>query len=257
MKNIETSDIVLVVIVIAGSSKAIVTIVNGYYENPVWYVISILWLVLVIGIIFFSVNQRIRYHYKSKLLGKEYEFKSEEDKLYEAKLRAEERELEQKKTLEEKKVHEEMREASLRARQAAQTRELERQEQIKTEKLREILKSKSALFNLNGFEFEDAMIQWFRDKGYKAVKPKVDRGIDIILTDKSGNKIAVQCKHYQKRAGSPMVRNFKGALQLEGFNKGIFIASHGTTKEGERILKIGDIELLTLDDIIKHHRNET
>ncbi len=80
-------------------------------------------------------------------------------------------------------------------------------------------------------EFEHLTAEIFRRLGYKAtVSGKAgDRGLDVILLGKKGEKIGVQCKHYQGNIGSPMIREFAGSLDGAEMKRGYFVTTSGYT----------------------------
>jgi restriction system protein len=72
------------------------------------------------------------------------------------------------------------------------------------------------LDDLNGAEFERLLALYFRDQGYKVQEVGVggnDGGVDLVITDKRGEKIAVQAKCYADHNLVPVmtVRELVGA----------------------------------------------
>lgn len=86
--------------------------------------------------------------------------------------------------------------------------------------------------SLNGFEFEDQITGLFSKLGYKANKTKNtgDGGVDVVLIDKRGSKILVQCKAHKKPVGPHIVRDLFGVMQSEKADRGILINLGGFTQ---------------------------
>lgn len=72
------------------------------------------------------------------------------------------------------------------------------------------------LLALTPSEFEEFVAQdVFAKMGYAVVNtPDVkDNGIDVLITDRSGNQAVVQCKRYQGTVGEEVVRDLMGTMQ--------------------------------------------
>lgn len=98
---------------------------------------------------------------------------------------------------------------------------------IQTQKQRQARRLASMqLQQLSPIEFERAVAELFRHKGYEAnvTPPSNDRGIDILLK-KEGNRFAVQCKRYQEAIGPAYIREFVGALEGAGLTHGYFVTT--------------------------------
>lgn len=98
---------------------------------------------------------------------------------------------------------------------------------IKTQKQRQARRLAAMQFQqLSPIEFERAVAELFRHKGYEAnvTPPSNDRGIDILLK-KEGNRFAVQCKRYQEAIGPAYIREFVGALEGAGLTHGYFVTT--------------------------------
>lgn len=126
----------------------------------------------------------------------------------------------------------------------------------------ELLKRQSILERLHPSKMEQLVGDVFRDF-YPGCEAHVcgrshDHGIDLVLvlSDSPGAPIAVQVKRRLRcDRGEPVttVREFLGAMQIEGFSRGIYLttADHFTTdaKSGaSRVLKRGAVEQLELLD---------
>ena len=75
--------------------------------------------------------------------------------------------------------------------------------------------------------FELTVASVFGDHGYNAVATAYlnDGGIDIVLEDRSGQRIGVQVKRQNKSIEVEQIRAFLGALTLGGYASGVFVTS--------------------------------
>lgn len=75
--------------------------------------------------------------------------------------------------------------------------------------------------------FEETVAAVFRSLGYEArvTSRSNDGGLDIILTDGSGDVVGVQVKRYEKKIVADQIRALLGALVQEGMTKGIFVTT--------------------------------
>ena len=97
---------------------------------------------------------------------------------------------------------------------------------------------------------EEIAADIFKNLGYRAelTAYSKDGGIDVIVTEpRDGERIAVQVKRYKDRVGVEPVRSFVGAMTLQGFTRGIFIATGGFTAPA-RALEDTDVVGLELQD---------
>lgn len=87
------------------------------------------------------------------------------------------------------------------------------------------------LLSLSPSQFEQIVAQLFRMHGYKAkVRGQSgDGGVDVVVRTSKGEKWIVQCKRWKDRVGSPVVRDFYGAMQHEKADRGIIVAVGGFT----------------------------
>ncbi len=104
---------------------------------------------------------------------------------------------------------------------------------------------------LSGIEFEKVIATLLERMGFHAQMTKAsgDGGIDIEATlDKAivGGRYLFQCKRYgpDNVVGSPLVRDFYGAVMAERAVKGIFITTSGFTEQAREFAKKVGLELL-------------
>ncbi len=96
-------------------------------------------------------------------------------------------------------------------------------------------------------EFELLIGEAFRRKGYSITETGgkgADGGIDLILR-KGGEKYLVQCKHWRSlKVGVPVVREFFGAMAVEGAAGGYVVTSGQFTSEAKAFASGRNIELI-------------
>ncbi|MGC2246115.1 MAG: restriction endonuclease [Terriglobales bacterium] len=104
---------------------------------------------------------------------------------------------------------------------------------------------------LSGIEFEKVIATLLERMGFHAQMTKAsgDGGIDIEATlDKAivGGRYLFQCKRYglDNVVGSPLVRDFYGAVMAERAVKGIFITTSGFTEQAREFAKKVGLELI-------------
>jgi len=99
-------------------------------------------------------------------------------------------------------------------------------------------------------EFEHATAELFHRMGYKTkvTAGAGDKGLDVILS-KNNDKFGVQCKRYQKhnKIGPNIIREFSGALEGAGLDKGFFNTTSDYTDAAKEAAKNSSfqIELLS------------
>ena len=121
-----------------------------------------------------------------------------------------------------------------------------------------LLARKSLYRDYGPAEFEEVTAEIFRQRGNKArvIGKSGDLGIDVILSG-NGERIGIQCKHYKDPIGPSMIREFVGALEGAGLEKGYFVTtSHFTSgaKEASRRTSL-DLELIN-GQALGHLRNQ-
>ena len=114
---------------------------------------------------------------------------------------------------------------------------------------------------LSGTDFERLMELYYRDKGYtvQRVGGSGDHEVDLILKDKKGYKIAVQCKRWKKDVGNDIVLRLKAGKQIYGCHDAWIITTSNFTsaaREAAESLRIRLINGLTVHDMISRWRKE-
>ena len=114
------------------------------------------------------------------------------------------------------------------------------------------LKKREYWLKMNGREFEIAVANLFKCLGYNSQLTQYtsDGGVDIVLT-KDGETIFVQCKAFKNNVGIATARELYGVMQDRGVNKGIIATLNGFTQGVYDFAKDKNIDLISLDDILK------
>lgn len=107
-------------------------------------------------------------------------------------------------------------------------------------------------FSLTGYQFEEEVARWFRNKGFSVkLTPKSgDGGVDVILTDVNGNKTYVQCKHYtNKQVDAPTLRELYGVAMADKVQCAI-ACLHGLTTAAKEFASKVNMKVYTLNDFL-------
>ena len=86
--------------------------------------------------------------------------------------------------------------------------------------------------SLSGRELESEMEVLCERLGYRAESTPVsgDGGVDLILKDKSGKKVVVQCKSYASPVGPAAARELYGSMMDFGADKAVLVCPVGFTQ---------------------------
>lgn len=82
-------------------------------------------------------------------------------------------------------------------------------------------------------DFEYLVGQIFQEQGYKVEvqEGSGDGGVDIIMRNKQGQRLFVQCKHWRStNVGAPTVREMAGTVLLNKVDRGAIVCSGRYTK---------------------------
>lgn len=112
----------------------------------------------------------------------------------------------------------------------------------------------SQLRAVDWYQFEKVVGLAYEARGY-TVQPRgganPDGGIDLVI-ERGGERTAVQCKHWKKwKVRVPLIREFIGALHLEGVAKGIIVTLQESTSDAERLAAANNIEIVRQDDLAR------
>ncbi|UAW97202.1 restriction endonuclease [Halopseudomonas nanhaiensis] len=104
-----------------------------------------------------------------------------------------------------------------------------------------------AIDGLSWQQFEQLVGEAFRHRGYAITETGghgPDGGVDLILR-KAGEKYLVQCKHWRAlKVGVPVIREFFGAMAVEGAAGGFVVTSGQFTKEAKAFASGRNIQLI-------------
>lgn len=96
-------------------------------------------------------------------------------------------------------------------------------------------------------QFEQLIGEAFRKQGYSITETGgkgADGGIDLVLR-KGGERYLVQCKHWRSlKVGVPVIREFFGAMAVEGAAGGFVVTSGQFTGEAQAFAEGRNIKLI-------------
>ena len=86
--------------------------------------------------------------------------------------------------------------------------------------------------NLSGLQFEEEVAKLYSGLGYKTRKtrPSNDGGVDVILY-RGKEKVAIQCKAYNKKIPPSVARELYGVITANDFTSGIIATINGASDE--------------------------
>lgn len=112
-------------------------------------------------------------------------------------------------------------------------------------------------------EFEQYLAHLFRSLGYQVelTPPAGDNGVDVILTDATGQRIAVQAKHWKtQRVGSPDVQKTVGGAAYYRCQHAIVVTLTGYTDQAREFARQTGVQLWgikELADAVDRARSQT
>lgn len=106
-------------------------------------------------------------------------------------------------------------------------------------------------FELDPYEFEKEVANWFSEQGYEAkvTKKSGDEGVDVIIT--KNNYIGyVQCKRYtNSKVDRPTLNALYGVVCANKATQGIIVCLQGVTAEAKDFAKKTNIRIITVDEL--------
>ena len=106
--------------------------------------------------------------------------------------------------------------------------------------------------SLSGRELESEMDVLCKRLGYRVESTPVsgDGGVDLILRNKSNEKVVVQCKSYKSPVGPAAVRELYGSMMHFGVSKAVLVCPAGFTQGVKEFVKGKPIDLVAAEDLI-------
>ena len=110
----------------------------------------------------------------------------------------------------------------------------------------------SKVDELSGVEFENLLLDKFAAMGFKAEStPKTgDFGADLIVENKEGTRIIVQCKRFKTKVNLKAVQEVVGAMGHYAGDLGIVITNNSFLNSAVKLAESHDIELWDGDKLV-------
>lgn len=118
--------------------------------------------------------------------------------------------------------------------------------------------SKTGYADLNGVEFENYLMNFFRKMGFEVMGTPAtgDQGADMFLINNS-KKIAIQAKKYSKPVGNKAIQEIVSARTFYSCDEAWVITNSQFTKSASDLAQKCDVRLvdgLALDKLISQHK---
>lgn len=126
----------------------------------------------------------------------------------------------------------------------------EKRKQIRKKRQTKPIKLPSSLISplpMNGYDYEQFLAESLRVQGYTdvTVTPKSrDFGADVIATNKHGEKICFQCKHYSGIVGIESVQEIAAAKKHYGCDRGAVVTNSKFTEAAKELALSNEIDLI-------------
>lgn len=95
--------------------------------------------------------------------------------------------------------------------------------------------------------FELLAGQYFKDNGYDVIikKGKKDGGVDLLVTDKDGQKTYIQCKRYASNIGIDIIKELTATIEhnKDGVKNGIAFCTHNVSFDAKEFVNEYAIEI--------------
>ena len=88
--------------------------------------------------------------------------------------------------------------------------------------------------------------------GYRVESTPIsgDGGVDLILRDKRGKKVVVQCKSYKSPVGPAAARELYGSMMDFDASKAVLVCPAGFTRGVDEFVRGKPIDLVSASDLI-------
>ncbi|MFB5192016.1 restriction endonuclease [Alicyclobacillus fastidiosus] len=110
---------------------------------------------------------------------------------------------------------------------------------------------------MEGTEFEDRMMVYFRDIGWvvTGTKRSGDYGADLVLKDPSGKRYVVQCKRYSDKVSLAAVQEAVAAVRFYKADAAMVITNNYLTENALQLAKANDVIVWQRDELAHHLAN--
>ena len=107
--------------------------------------------------------------------------------------------------------------------------------------------------SLDGYEFEDFLVQLFRNKGWEvqATQKGRDQGADLFI-ESFGKKTVIQAKNYQGNVGNKAVQEVIAAKEFYNCNEGMVITNRYFTPSAKELAFRANIKLIDRDELQRY-----
>lgn len=107
--------------------------------------------------------------------------------------------------------------------------------------------------NQSGYDYEQRVANALKKQGYRDVyvtSKSSDYGADVIATDRYGNKVCIQCKHYSSPVGVKAIQEVVAAKGHYGCVKSAVYTNSSFTQRAKNLAFENEVELYEFFDAI-------
>ena len=110
----------------------------------------------------------------------------------------------------------------------------------------------SSLNDLSGLQFENLLMDKFTALGFKVASTPTtgDFGADLIVEDKDGTRIIIQCKRFKTKVNLKAVQEVIGAIGHYAADVGIVVTNNSFLNSAIKLAESHDIELWDGDKLV-------
>lgn len=123
----------------------------------------------------------------------------------------------------------------------------------KPKKYREYVVIEEISARESGYAYETRVAKALRKQGYRDVyvtSKSGDYGADVIATDRCGNKVCIQCKHYTSPVGVKAIQEVVAAKGHYGCSKSAVYTNSSFTQQAKNLAFENEVELYEFFDAI-------
>lgn len=111
----------------------------------------------------------------------------------------------------------------------------------------------AAIDHMKGYQFEKFMQGVYQNMGYHVQHTPIsgDQGADLILTDKNGQRIAIQVKRYSGKVSNKAIQEVVAAKAMYRCSEGVVVTNSWFTQSAKQLASVNGIGLVDRNGLRK------